>query len=300
MIQLQQHINLAPYTTYKIGGPARWFARVESEEDVAEAVRWAHRKRVPYFVLGGGSNILVSDSGYNGLVILIRDMRYEIRDMTLRASAGVHMQDLVADTTERGLAGLEWAGGLPGTLGGAIRGNAGAFGGEIKNTLKSVRAFTREGNFRDFSPNECDFSYRTSIFKEQSGYVVFSATLALKEGNAQELKACAAEHIAWRRTKHPMEHGNCGSVFTSRYVADLPAGFFEKYPDAQRAVREDQLATAWLIDKAHLKNMRVGDAEVSDKHPNFLVNHGSARAEDVAMLACIVKSRILQQFGIQL
>ncbi|MEX0869980.1 MAG: UDP-N-acetylmuramate dehydrogenase [Candidatus Spechtbacterales bacterium] len=298
---VQENIKLAPYTTYKIGGPARYFAKCETDNDVAEALAWAKKNNVPYFILGGGSNVLISDNGYKGLVICIKNVDYELNGDVLDADAGAQMSVVVEETASAGMAGLEWAGGLPGKLGGAIRGNAGAFGGEIKDSIVSVRAMTPDGDIKIFKSGDCAFSYRSSVFKENPEYIILSAQFKLKKGKKDELMKKVSELVEWRRTKHPMEYGNCGSVFKRKSTREVPDNILEKYTDINNAIRDGQVATAFFIDECGLKNKRIGGAEVSDKHPNFLINStGNACAEDVIMLAGTVKSRVLHQFGVNI
>jgi UDP-N-acetylmuramate dehydrogenase len=300
-MRVEENIPLAPYTTYKIGGPARYFVLAKSEDDVREALEWARERRVDYFILGGGTNLLVSDRGYPGLIVHIQNTEYHIQDTKLAAGAGASIEQLMDASIAAGLAGLEWAGGLPGSLGGAIRGNAGAFGGEMKDSVVSVRALTPQGSVKEFTTQECRFGYRTSIFKKEPGHVVLSAQLQLEEGDKNELRITADKWIEWRTTKHPLEYGNCGSVFKRLAVSAVPEWIFEKYPEIKNAVRDEQVATAFFIDQCGLKKRRVGDVEVSEKHPNFLVNvTGKARAEDVIILSNIVKSCVLHQFDIYL
>lgn len=310
-MRLQQNVQLANYTNYRIGGPARFFVEAKKEEEIIEAVFWAKENNLPYFILGGGTNLLVSDNGYNGMIICINTKGYKFSTIgkgpmhksktQMFVSAGADMQDLVWASIYNGLKGLEWAGGLPGQLGGAIRGNAGAFGGEMKDIVYNVRALTPEGEIKTFSNAGCHFNYRTSIFKEEPGYVILSVTLNFEPGKKYELKASANEFIKWRASKHPGDYGNCGSVFKNKPFNELPKDIFNKHSDIRTAVRDGQVATAYFIDRCNLKNFRVGGAEVSEKHPNFLINKtGSATAEDVIILKSIVKSRVLDRFGVLL
>ncbi|MEX0877973.1 MAG: UDP-N-acetylmuramate dehydrogenase [Candidatus Spechtbacterales bacterium] len=296
---IKENVNLASHTTYKIGGPARYFAECRSEDNVLEALAFAKEKNIPYFILGGGSNVLVSDKGYGGVIVAIRNDNYELKNNILSAEAGVMMRALVEETASEGMEGLEWAGGLPGQLGGAIRGNAGAFGGEIKDVIKSVKAVTPAGEIKEFKNSECNFEYRTSIFKEEPGHIILSAEMELKEGDRAKLLERVAELVEWRRSKHPMEYGNSGSIFKRKDLKEVEEHIIKKYPHIEHAIRDGQVATAFFIDEAGLKLKRVGGAEVSEKHPNFIINKsGTARAEDVTILAGLVKSSVLHQFGI--
>ena len=300
-MEIQENIELKPYTNYKIGGPARYFVSAKSEAEVQGAIAWAKERDVSLFVLGGGTNILVADAGFDGLVLHIALEEFSIKGSALKTGAGVSVQTLVDATVERGLTGLEWAGGLPGSIGGAIHGNAGAFGGETKDAIVSVRALSPQGHIQELSRRECRFSYRSTIFKEEEGWIILSASFELARGNAQELAERVEELRHWRRSKHPLEYGNCGSVFKRVALGSLPKGTIEEHPDMSIAVRGDQVATAYFIDACGLKKRRVGGVEVAEKHPNFLINvTGEAKAEEVIMLIGIVKHAVAEKFGIAL
>lgn len=312
---------MSRYMNYHIGGPARYFAAAKTLEDVQYALQFAQEKDIPYFVLGGGTNLLMSDGGFNGLVIamrnsyisskpnlrkkgaLVRDNLYRVErgePILVRVDAGVEFQDLVDFALARGLQGVEWAAGIPGHVGGAIRGNAGAFGGEIADAVEEVYVITPKHTLETFSKQNCDFAYRSSIFKTIPGMIVVGALLRLSPGDKLGLLKKAEDLRAWRRAKHPLEYPNCGSVFKRIDLNDIKLGLWKKYPDMKNAVRDGQVATAYFIDKCGLKNARIGDAQVSDKHPNFIVNLGSAKAEHILMLASHVKHEVRRKFGIML
>ncbi|MBI1888638.1 MAG: UDP-N-acetylmuramate dehydrogenase [Candidatus Spechtbacteria bacterium] len=298
---MKQNVKLARYTTYKIGGPARYFVAAKSEQEIAEAVLWAGKEGVPYFILGGGSNILVSDKGFDGLVIKIKNLKFEIKNFIVEAEAGVDLPFLVAETISHGLKGIEWASGIPGTFGGAIRGNAGAFGGEIKDILVSCRFLDEKGNVRTFSNKECGFSYRNSIFKQHPDYVILSATLAFEEGDKETLKKFSKDTMSYRAARHPLEYGSCGSIFKAIDVNDIRISNFEHYPRFRTSIKADPfpvVPAACFIDEAGLKGYRIGGAMVSGKHPNFFVNYKRARAEDVLMLINVARHRLIDTFGV--
>lgn len=316
-MKIQKNVKLAPYTTYKIGGLARYFVAVKTEDDIREALGWAKEKKVSYFILGGGSNLLISDEGYDGLVISIQNHRRvgssygnnrsSYGRVILEVSSGALMRELVEETTNSGLIGLEWAGGLPGQLGGAIRGNASCFGGQIEDIIKNVKAMDPYGNIKIFNKNQCKFKNKTSIFKEKPELIILSAEIKFKKGDRAKLQEKVNYCLKWRKENQPIEFGTCGSVFTRKLLNELPKDFFDKHPDTQIAIkginkqRFRELGTAYLIDYGlGLKGLRVGDAEISHKHANFIVNIGNARAEDVIILLSIVKSRVLNKYGILL
>lgn len=296
---VQENIVLAPYTTYKIGGPARYFIVAENEEDIVKAALAAKETGTPFFILGGGSNLLISDKGFDGLVVKIHNSKFMIHDSALEADAGVDMPVLVCETTRRGLKGLEWAGGLPGTLGGAIRGNAGAFGGEIKDNILEVKALDAEGNIKSFAKGKCGFSYRSSIFKEQ-GMIVLSAKIQLMYSDPSKIGEEAEDHIRYRKERHPLEYPNAGSVFKNcdcNIFSENERGRFE------HVIKIDPfpvVPTAYLLSEAKLKGVSFGGAMISEKHPNFIVNCGSATSNDIIRLMEIAKECIREKFGIDL
>ena len=295
---VEENVKLAKFTTYGIGGNARYFARIKNAQDMKEAFEFAKSNDIPYVVLGGGSNVVISDKGYNGLVVHVANNTINIQGNTVYVDAGATWDDVVTAAIEKGLGGIEWGAGIPGHVGGAIRGNAGAFGGELKDVIESVEAVVPNNTHQIFSNEECNFAYRTSIFKEKGG-VILSAKLRLVPANKQELEAKAKELRDWRIEKHPLEYGNCGSIFKRVNLNDIKLGLWKKYPDMHHAVRDGQIAIAYFIDECGLKNMRIGGAEVSDRHPNFIVNKtGKATAEDIVILSSIVRSRVHQKFGV--
>jgi UDP-N-acetylmuramate dehydrogenase len=296
---VRERVPLKNHTTFHIGGPARYFFVARTKEDIQKAVRAANKHRVRFFVLSGGSNVVVSDKGFPGLVIKIQNGKYKIQDTRLWAEAGVEVSTLVEETTKRGLAGLEWAGGLPGTIGGATRGNAGAFAGEIKDSLVEAEAADENGETKTFSKRECRFGYRNSVFKEK-GLIVLAATFALQKGDKKVLQAVAEEHIRYRKERHPLEYPNAGSVFKNCDVKKIPKTLQQELKDKIKLDPFPVLPTAVLIAKAELQGLRVGGAEVSEKHPNYIVNIGDATAKDVVLLIKKVKQKIKNRFGVHL
>lgn len=296
---VREEVLLAPYTTFRIGGPARYFFIARTPSSVIRALKAAKSYRTPFFVLAGGSNVVMADKGFEGLVIYVKIQNYTIAGTRVGAGAGVSMDVLVRETAKRGFAGLEWAGGLPGTLGGAIRGNAGAFGGEIKDSIVSVKAIDEKGRVCTFSRAQCRFSYRSSLFKEKK-YIVFSAVLGLKKGNAKELSRIAKSHMRYRRERHPLEYPNAGSIFKNCDVRKMPARWRKHFASIIKTDPFPVIPTAAIIAAAGLKGQRIGDIQVSTKHPNYIVNLGNGRAKDVVRLVEKVKQRVQKKFGVLL
>ena len=202
-------------------------------------------------------------------------------------------------TTELGLSGLEWAGGLPGTLGGAIRGNAGAFGGEIKDVILEVEALDEKGNLKTLSRKQCNFSYRSSIFKKNN-WIVLSTALKLEKGNKKLIQSITKSHIRYREEKHPLEYPNAGSIFKNCDLKKIPKKIRNNFDHVIKIDPFPVVPTAYLISETGLKGLRVGRAEVSRKHPNYIVNLGKASAKDVLKLIYLVKEKVKKRFGIDL
>ena len=296
---MKRIVPLKQYTSFRIGGLAKYLFVAHTSDDIANAVRAAKEFKLPFLLLSGGSNILVSDNGFSGLVIQIKNSKFKIKNLFVWAEAGAHMTQLVRETGERGLAGLEWAGGLPGTLGGAVRGNAGAFGGEIKDSVVRVEALDQRGRRRMFSKKQCSFSYRSSVFKEK-GYIVLSATLRLKPGDKKNIEAVAREHIRYRKERHPLEYPNAGSIFKNCDLTKVSKKVREQFKDVIKMDPFPVIPTAAIIARANLLGLRSGGAQVSKKHPNYIVNRGNARARDVLSLIAKVKRSVKNKFGIDL
>jgi len=299
--EIKEHMLLAPYTTFNIGGEARYFLQAKTKEDIQEGIKKAKELNLPIFLLGDGSNLLVSDKGFNGFVIHTQNTNYEIRDTELYAESGVEFPTIVKETIERGLAGLEWAGGLPGTVGGGVRGNAGAFGGEVKDSIKEVEAIDSNGNLKTFTKEECQFAYRSSIFKKED-WIVLSATFRLQQGDKEAILTTAKDHINYREERHPLEYPNAGSIFKNCDVK-LFSEELQKQFEKEGIVKIDPfpvIPTAYLIAQAQLQGLQVGDAQVSEKHPNYIVNRGAATSEDVLELIEKVKKAVKEKYSIDL
>jgi UDP-N-acetylmuramate dehydrogenase len=301
-MKFQEQVPLSEWSHYKIGGPARVFARPRTPGEVRSAVAEAKRRKLPFFVLGGGTNLLFSDEGFGGLVIRPEITFVRRKGNRIEAGAGASMKDVLELAAKQGLAGLEWAGGLPGTLGGAVRGNAGCFGGEIKDVIVSVAALdTRTMKVKRWTNKECRFGYRSSAFKARgSRDVILSAVLALRPGDKKAIRKVMEEKMAFRRERHPLEYPNVGSVFKNVPLAGIPA---RKHKGFAHVVKQDPfpvVPAAWLIAQAKLGGTQKGGAQVSLKHPNFIVNVLAASAADVKHLIAVVKKEVKKKFGIAL
>jgi UDP-N-acetylmuramate dehydrogenase len=300
MINIQENVPLAPLTTFKVGGPARYFVEVADEAELAKALWHAREHKLPVFILGGGSNVLFSDAGFNGLVIKVENRNIEQVENRLLADAGAQLMDVVGFACAHGLAGIENLAGIPGSLGGAVRGNAGAFGVEIGGVVTDVTALDcRTSEVKKFSKEECAFAYRDSFFKKNANWLILSAELELKPGNPDALTAAAANIVAQREAKHPQDVRCAGSFFTNPVVADRELREeFER--DSGMKCKDDKLPAGWLVDHVGLRGKRVGDAMVSEIHPNYILNAARARAEDIVILASLIKQKVRTELGVQL
>ena len=275
---------LARYTTARIGGPADVLVEAASAKELKSLVVAARKWELPVTILGGGANVLVSDAGLRGLVIVNRAKRIEFREgAQVWCESGTVLPTLAREGVARGLAGLEWAVGVPGTVGGAVIGNAGAHGRDIAADLLSATVLNEANEVKEWSKDELEFSYRSSRIKRETRalrttqYVVLAATFQLTRGDPSELAKKADEFNDYRRRTQP-PGASMGSMF--------------KNPPGEAAGR--------LIDQCGLKGTRVGDAEISTVHANFFVNHGQARASEVKALIDLAQQRVKEKFGIEL
>ena len=284
---------MCKHTSFKVGGPARYFAKAENAEDLKAAIKLAREKGLPYFVLGNGTNLLVSDNGYDGVIITLAGDFSAIEDLgngAFKVGAAVPLGRFARTTLKQGFAGIHKLAGIPGTLGGAIYMNAGAYGQEIGSCCTMVTALDESGNVHEIPANDCGFGYRQSIFQKNKA-IILSATFQLPAASAEgktvaDLEAELAECMAKRKASQPLNMPNAGSTFKrlDKGAADTPA----------------QIAPGYYIEQAGLKGHRIGGAEVSTLHANFIVNAGGATANDIKQLSEFVQQKVAEKFGIQL
>ena len=247
---LRKNVSLKNYTTFKIGGRAKYFFVAKNKKDLIKAIKTAQKIKLPFFILGGGSNLLVSDKGFKGLVI-----KY-----------GQPLSFYVSK-------GLEWAVGIPGTVQGAVYGNAGAFKKSMKDVVKEVEVFdTKTGEIKILKNKDCQFSYRNSVFKKNKNLIILSVKIKTKKSNIKKIK----QYLAYKKKNHPWNYPSAGSVFKN------PRGF----------------SAAELIQRCGLKGKKIGGAKISDKHANFIINLGNAKAKDVKKLINLIKKQVKKKFGV--
>lgn len=299
-IKIKKNFPLAKVTTFGIGGLADYFILTKTKREILEAIKWAKKRNIPFFILGGGSNVLFSDEGFRGVVIKIQNTKYEIKKTKIVAEAGCPLQKIVKESVQRGLAGLESLAGIPGTLGGAIRGNAGAFGTEIKDFLEKVKILEvkdRQSKIFELKRKDCQFGYRESIFKEKPNWIILEATLKLKKGNKTKIEEKMKEILKIRKEKQPLEYKSAGSIFKNIPLKDLPKTIIKKFSEK---IKNGYLPAGALIEAAGLKGKKIGGAKISEKHANFIVNFKGAMAKEVVALIELVKKEIKEKFNIEL
>jgi len=299
MQEVKEQVKLAPLTTFEIGGPARYLVDVRSDTDIKEAIAWARERSLRSVVLAGGSNVLVPDEGLDALLIRIVGNLYSFADGVVDSWAGTNLLMLIKAMGTQGHGGWEKLAGIPGTVGGAVRGNAGAFGPEIKDFVTKVRALNSEnGEVREFTNAECDFSYRHSFFKDHPEWIITRVSLKLWEVSPPDSRWLIEETIAEREKRHLQNVKAAGSFFMNPKAPQEIVAMFEKEKNV--ASREGRVPAGWLIEKAGMKGATVGGAIASLQHPNYIVNQGNATAGDVRKLAENVQRAVSSQFGVEL
>ncbi len=298
-LEIRENVPLGPMTTFEIGGPAQYFVAVKTEEDIREAIRHANEKKVPFVLLATGSNVLIPDEGLHALVIHIAEGEYSIDDTVLTADAGCNFLALIRATGEKGLGGWEKMAGIPGTIGGAARGNAGAFGTEIKDVAVSITALNSQTfESRTFTNADCDFSYRRSFFKDHSEWIVTKVVVELTHKSDLWVAGQIEATIAEREKRHLQNVRAAGSYFMNPVAPPEIVEMFEGEKGV--ASREKRVPAGWLIEKAGMKGAQIGGAQASLQHPNYIVNTGGATAHEVLELAAKIKKSVKEKFDIEL
>jgi len=283
---IRQNVSLKEYSTFRIGGQSKYFLICRTKEELILAIKIAKKFKLPFFILGGGSNVLFDDKKFSGMIIKFQNSKngLQIKFQNLKykiiyAEAGISLADLVATSLKEKLTGLEWAVGIPGTFGGAIRGNAGAFGQEMQGLIKSIEVFNvKSGKTKFFKNKDCKFQYRESIFKKNPDLIILSCGLILKRGSKKEIEKNIKKNLQLRKEKHP-KNFSAGSIF--------------KNPPPL-----SKFSAGELIEKCGLKGQIVGGAQFSQIHANFIVNLGNAKSKDVKKLIKTAKKKVKNNFKI--
>ena len=288
---------LSRYTRFGIGGPADVYAETEDSGAFLQALAAARTSGLDFMVMGGGTNLIVADEGFRGIVLRFVARHIEAQGERVTADAGAVLQDLVDFAIARGLKGLETLAGIPGSVGAAVYGNAGAYGHSISERVVSVQFFDGE-RVRTFPNEACEFQYRESIFKRRKEWIVFSTGLALEPADAAGLDRIATDILRVRNEKFPVTMKCAGSIFKNLRLAELPAAAAAEVPPG--VVREGKVAAAWFLEKVGAKGMQAGDIHVADYHANLLYNGGLGTARDLCALIDELKRRVCARFGLHL
>ena len=271
---------MSKHTTFKIGGPAECFIEIDNLEDLKEAINLAKQNNIKLTIIGNGSNVLVKDNGIKGITLNIKLEKIDIKTednnekIKMTVGAGEKLGKLAQICLKEGITGLEELAGIPGTIGGAIKMNAGAHDREIKDIIKSVQCIDYNGNQKEFTKEQLEFGYRKSIFTKEK-YIILEAILELQKGKQEEIKEKMEKYMICRKEKQPLEYPSAGSTFK----------------------RDTDFITARLIDEAGLKGYSIGDAKISTKHSGFIINKGNATADDVISLIKYVKNTVYKKFN---
>ncbi len=278
--KIRYNESMKKHTTIKIGGEAKCLVLPSSVDDIINVLKYAKQNNIKYYVIGNGSDIIVRDEGFDGLVIKISNKFDEVKVEGERivASAGTSMPKLSQIAKQNSLTGMEFACGIPGTVGGGIRMNAGAYGSEMSNIVETITYLDDNCNIVTMQNHEACFSYRHSIFMDNPSYVVLSATFKLKNGNIEEIEKIMLENSTARRTKQPLEYPNAGSTFKR------PEGYF----------------VGKLVSDAGLRGYTIGGAQVSKKHTGFIINIGNATCKDVEELISYIQKVVYEKFNVKL
>jgi UDP-N-acetylmuramate dehydrogenase len=290
------HTPLSRYTRFGIGGPADLFAETCSEEAFAAAIAAARDQAISVMVIGGGTNLIVADEGYRGLVLRFRSERIAADGARVTVSAGAVLQDLVDFANRSGLKGMETLAGIPGWVGAAVYGNAGAYGHAIGERIVEVRFFDG-GAVHSFHHDQCAFRYRESIFKANKEWIIFTTVLELEPASVAELERISADILAVRNHKFPPTMKCAGSIFKNFLLRELPPAVASTVPAA--VVREGKIPAAWFLEQVGAKGLRQGGIQVADYHANLIYNAGEGTARELRTVIAELKTRVRERFGIE-
>ncbi len=293
--QFLENEPLSKHTSFGIGGPARWFVRATSHEELLEAISFAKDRSVPLYVLGQGSNTLATARGFSGVVLKMDDRSFDIQEQHITASAGAILALVAKAASDIGLSGLEWAYGVPGTLGGAVRGNAGAFGSSMAAVVKSADVIDlATGTVSVMANDDFHFKYRWSSLAEKQ-LLISSVRMELARSSLEITRALLMKYHEQKKQSQPLGTRCAGSIFKNIPQESLPP---QRIPE--ELVGRPMVYAGWLLDRAGMKGISRGNAQFSEKHANFIVNLGNATYDDVYGLICLAKERVYDRFEIEL
>ncbi len=294
---------MSAHTTLKVGGPARLFVEARTADDLVAAVKAAVSLHIPHVVIGGGSNLLVSDDGFEGVVILASERGVTAKGTLVSAAAGTFTSLVARTAADAGLAGFEWGATIPGTIAGAAYGNAGCYGGEMRDVVDSIDVYDVTERRRVTLRNAaCGFAYRDSRFKHEP-FVLLSVTLRLRPDDKRAIARRIGELMAKRNATQPLGAASAGCMFKNfRYVDEAALEILRRRTDSipEDMLERKSIGAGWLVERLGLTGTSIGKAKVSEVHGNFVVNQGGARAQDIVALASMVKMKVRDELGIML
>ena len=321
-MKFQKNIPLKNRTSFKIGGPAKYFFEAKNLKNLFEAVKKAKQEKIPIFIFGGGTKLLVSDKGFDGLVIKILNSKFQILNSKIIADVGVKLGDLVRASVGNNLTGLEWAIGIPGTIGGAVCGNCGAFGSSISEAVKNVAALNPDTlKIKKYTNKECQFGYRESIFSargvlqrrirlgrrsafggKRNKDIIVSVELRLKKGDSKKSLIIMKEYSERRRKRIPV-YPSSGSIFKNYELRSMnyeDDPLVKKFPELKKEIKGGKIPVAYFIEKCGLKGKQIGGAKISEQQANIIVNFNQAKEKDVSSLIDLAKKQVKKKFGVDL
>ncbi|MDD4289938.1 MAG: UDP-N-acetylmuramate dehydrogenase [Patescibacteria group bacterium] len=290
--------SLKGLTTFKVGGGSKYYLEILDIEELQSCVKYCNDNKIEFLVLGWASNVLISDNGFDGLIIKLKNQEIKIQDSFISVSAGTSLSNFLQFTLDNNFIGAEFLAGIPGTLGGAIYGNAGIPNKSISDILESALCVSKKGKILEIKKENCKFSYRNSIFKENK-YIIYSAKIILDYGDTNISKELVKKSILERNLKQPIEYPSAGSFFKNVKITDELKNNLKDF-DVSIFEKSGIIPAGFLIEKAQLKGFEVGGAKVSEKHANFLINYKNATAGDIYNLSKKVEEVIFEKYKIKL
>jgi len=299
---VRENEPLKNHTTLQLGGPAKVYLEVSEPSKLVECLKVIKEARLDYMLLGGGSNLVVSDQGYNGAVIKIKSRELEINGEQVKVDSGYSLAGLIMKTLDAGLAGLEFEAGVPGTVGGAIKGNAGTYGEAMDKVVKSIEFLDDDLRIKTITNKDCNFSYRHSIFKEHDTWLILSSILRLTKGDTQASRQLIDERIKYRMDNQPYGCPSAGCTFKNIIYTEENAERLKKldWQISPKFKEYKKIPAAWVIENLGLKGKTIGKTQVSAKHANYIINLGGAKADEVVQLISLIKQQVRDKVGIQL
>ena len=287
--EITTNVSLKNYTTFRIGGKAKYFFLAKTKKDLISALKIAKKLKLSFYLLGGGSKLLVSDEGFDGLVIKVQNSKFKVQNYEIFTEAGFSLEKLTKIAADNNLTGLEWAAGIPGTVGGAVRGNAGAWEKSMADIIKEVEVFNLKNQKILTLPNKkCEFAYRNSIFKKNKNLVILSSKIKLKKGSKKKSLSQMKKYLDYRKEHHPLKFPTAGSIFENIYL------------QGKSKIGKQKIPAGRIIGDCGLSGKKIGNVKISEKHSNFIINLGDGKAKDVKKLIKLVKEKVKKKFGITL